>query len=306
MQSAGELKTGKERPAEASAEREPLFAALRELEQKTDAEWLSSLNPRKKAELAFHDRQRGLVNTLTEQAYEDVYTNEKYYSTVMLSKNYVDSWIEMHAPGKVFLDYACGNGECARIAARSGAEVAIGLDISRVSIENCRQAARLKGLANAVFIQGDCESTGLPANSIDVVLCSGMLHHLDLSYGFCELRRIMKPGGVALAIEALDYNPLIKLYRRLTPHLRTEWEKAHILSLKDIDFARRFFEVRNVRYWHFLSILTTPLRRTPIFASALKLANGLDSILLRLFPIRLLAWMFSFELVKRPDEARGS
>ena len=45
---------------------------------------------------------------------------------------------------------------------------------------------------------------------------------------------------MVLGVEALDYNPLIKLYRQLTPDMRTEWEKAHILSLKDLRFAQKF------------------------------------------------------------------
>ena len=37
--------------------------------------------------------------------------------------------------------------------------------------------------------QGDCENTGLPNTCVDVILCCGMLHHLDLSYAFPEIRR---------------------------------------------------------------------------------------------------------------------
>lgn len=32
--------------------------------------------------------------------------------------------------------------------------------------------------------------------------------------------------------------------------MRTDYEKNHILRFKDIGFAKRFFEVRNIRYWH--------------------------------------------------------
>ena len=46
-------------------------------------------------------------------------------------------------------------------------------------------------------------------------MCCGMLHHLDLSYAFPELRRILSLEGKILAIEALDYNPIIKLYRNI-------------------------------------------------------------------------------------------
>ena len=123
-------------------------------------------------------------------------------------------------------------------AAKAGAELSLGFDISSVSVENAREAS--KEYDNVRFFQADAENTQLPDNSIDRVICSGMLHHLDLSYAFPELRRILKPGGKILAVEALNYNPAIKLYRMLTPSMRTEWEKAHILSLRDITFAKDF------------------------------------------------------------------
>jgi len=63
-------------------------------------------------------------------------------------------------------------------------------------------------------------------------------------------------GGMVLAVESLSYNPLIKLYRFMTPQMRTEWEKSHILSLKDIEFAKRYFELGVIRYWHITSILS--------------------------------------------------
>ena len=128
---------------------------------------------------------------------------------------------------------------------------------------------------------------------IDVCICSGMLHHLDLSYAFPELRRILKKGGKILAIEALDYNPLIKLYRNLTPQMRTDWEKAHILSYKDINFAKRFFDVRDVRHWHLFSIAGV------YFPVALPFFRFLDSFFLKLPVIKLMSWMFTFELHKK-------
>ena len=62
-------------------------------------------------------------------------------------------------------------------------------------------------------MQADAENTMLDDNYIDAIICSGMLHHLDLSYAFLELRRILRAEGKILAaIEALNYNPAIKLY----------------------------------------------------------------------------------------------
>jgi ubiquinone/menaquinone biosynthesis C-methylase UbiE len=272
-----------------------LRQALAEIEKISDAEWQSSLDERKRKELEFHDRDRdrSKIETLDQDTYERFYGNKKYYAATGLSKDYVDVWITENAKGKVFLDYACGNGVNALKAAKSGAALAIGLDISRVSVENARHDAVAAGLSsNTCFIQADAENTQLPSSSVDAIICSGMLHHLDLSYALPELRRILKPGGRILAVEALDYNPAIKLYRRMTPDMRTEWEKAHILSLRDVAFASRFFEVDDVRYWHITSILS------PFMPSALPLLNTLDALLTKIPGIRLMAWIFTFVLVK--------
>ena len=120
-----------------------------------------------------------------------------------------------------------------------------------------------------------------------------MLHHLDLSYAFPELRRILAPGGKILAIEALDYNPLIKLYRHLTPDMRTEWEKSHILSLNDVKFASRFFEIGDIKYWHITSYAGA------YFSRLLPLFEAMDSVLVKTPGLRLMAWIFTFELLSK-------
>jgi SAM-dependent methyltransferase len=276
-----------------------LRAELARIDRIGNDEWMRRLDGRKKAELEFHDRDRDrdkLPQPGTD-TYEKFYGNLKYYTATSLSKNYVDAWIRRQVPGKVFLDYACGNGFNAIRAAQCGAKLAIGIDISAVSVQNARADAEKAGVQDrTIFVQADAENTMLPTRSIDVVVCSGMLHHLDLSFAFPELRRLLAPGGVILAVEALDYNPFIKLYRMLTPAMRTEWEKAHILSLKDVRFGSRFFEIGEVRYWHVMSILGAQ------FPALLPMFNGIDRLLTRLPVVRLLAWMFTFEL--RSLEAR--
>ncbi len=262
------------------------------------------LGDRKWKELEFHNqnRDKNLTASLPNDTYELLHGNKKYYQTTALSQDYITSWFQTHLPGKVVLDYACGNGPLAIRSAKLGAEFSVGIDISDVSVQNASQEASSLGLSDRVsFMQADCENTGLPDNSFDVIICSGMLHHLDLSYAFPELRRVLKPGGVILAIEALDYNPLIKLYRNLTPSMRTEWEKAHILSLKDVEFASRFFEVGSIRYFHILAPLAVFASRIPgLSRPVLALFNWVDSWLTRTPLVRLMSWQFIFELRKVP------
>lgn len=243
-----------------------LLRHIDEIDRIGNDQWMSGLEPRKLAELEFHNRDRDkkfISENKSGDSFEKFYGNRKYYSTTARSRDYVADWIKRECQGRVFLDYACGNGKYAMSAADWGAELALGFDISNISVQNCVETARERGLEDKTrFFQADAERTMLPDNSVDRVICSGMLHHLDLSYAFPELRRILKPGGKILAVEALDYNPAIKFYRMITPDMRTEWEKAHILSLKDIHFARRFFDIGELRYWHvvgYLGAIAKPL-----------------------------------------------
>ena len=126
--------------------------------------------------------------------------------------------------------------------------------MSAESVENAEKDALKAGVSEkTIFIQSDAENTGLPSESFDIILCSGMLHHLDLNNAFPELERLLAPGGTIFCVEALDYNPIIKLYRNLTPGMRTEWEKAHILSMKDVKFAQKFFNLGKINYFHIFS-----------------------------------------------------
>ena len=273
-----------------------LINALDEIDRIGDHYWMDSLNGRKLKELEFHDRDRDesrIEELRSSDTYERFYGNKKYYQATKRSVQYVDSWIcDECNNGGVFLDYACGNGSNALKAAKAGADISLGLDISSISIQNARRYAEREGINNVRYFQADAENTRLPDNSIDTIICSGMLHHLDLSYAFPELRRILKPGGKILAVEALDYNPFIKLYRKMTPDMRTEWEKAHILSLKDIEFSKRFFSIGDIRYWHVLGYVSGkfPILRLPL--------EMVDKILEKIPYVQRMSWIFTFELIK--------
>ncbi len=282
------------------AEIAALVPVLRENDRIADAEWRQTLSDRKIKELQFHDANRDRELAKTQEAsdtYEKFYGNKKYYDGIRRTRESIARWITENAPAKIFLDYACGDGMNAIAAAKAGAKLSIGIDISPISIENARRDAEAAGVADrCFFLQADCENTKLPNECVDLVMCSGMLHHLDLSYAFLELRRIMKTGGKLLAVEALDYNPAIKLYRMMTPSMRTEWEKAHILSLKDLRFASRFFDVRNTKYWHLLGILTPHVP-----AKMARMLERLDMMLEKIPLVQLMAWIFTFELIKRKE-----
>lgn len=290
-------------------ERSDLLAHLQTRQLLRGAEWIETLEPRKKEEAEFHnfEREREDASIVVAQQSAGIHANKKYYTVTAASTSYTETWLRRQVPGKIFLDYACGNGRHAIAAANWGAALAVGVDISDVSVRNAREAASRAGLdGRCFFIQGDCEATELPDASVDVILCSGMLHHLDLKRAYPELRRVLRPGGRVLAIEALGHNPLIQLYRNMTPQLRTEWERQHILRCTDIELATQWFALGEVRYWHLFNLLAVPFRGTSVFGQLLNVLDSVDSSALSLPLIGKMAWQVTFELQKPPDSVETS
>ncbi|HDY67263.1 MAG TPA: class I SAM-dependent methyltransferase [Candidatus Scalindua sp.] len=272
---------------------------LHKIEEITnDPMWIKGLGERKKKEMEFHDpyREESRTELMDKDSYKKFYGNTKYYIATESARTYLDDWIEKHANDKIFLDYACGNGSIAIKAAKAGARLAIGIDVSPISVEKSKRNAIEAGVKdNTHFIKIDCENTMLPDNSIDIIICCGALHHLNLLYAFPELGRILAPGGRILAYEALNYNPAIKLYRYLTPAMRTDWERTHILNLRDVKLAKGFFNLREIRYFCITSIMAAYSK--PL----LPLFNLVDYFLTKIPIIKLMSWIFVFELISKEN-----
>lgn len=267
-----------------------------------DRATILSLEERKLQEIEFHNLDRGDTEfARAKQSELHMHENRKWYTVTKPSRDYVQQWIERNANGMVFLDYACGLGENAMRAARAGAKLSVGIDISDESIRLARGAAEAAGWSGSTsFVQADCERTDLPDASFDRIICSGMLHHLDLDLAYAELRRILRPGGRVLCVEALGHNPLIQAYRSRTPQMRTEWESQHILRTADALRAKKWFNLREIRYWHLCDLASVPLRSTVAGRFSLRIGRLADSVLLRIPGIRRLAWQFTFELEHPP------
>lgn len=108
-------------------------------------------------------------------------------------------------PGEVVLDVGCGTGTLAIMAAQQvGAFGAVhGIDASPEMIERAGRKARRKG-SRASFQIGAAQALPFPDAHFDAVLTTLMLHHLPQSGRqqlAREIRRVLKPGGRAIAID---------------------------------------------------------------------------------------------------------
>lgn len=252
---------------------------------------------RKEKETSYHDKVRN--KNLNQKEY---YTsNRKFYSITRKSVKFIDNFLIEKGKEKRVLDYCCGDGPTAIFLAENGVGEAIGIDISPTSIENAKLEASSKNLTNARFFVMDAENMTFPDNHFDVVICRGVLHHLDVAKAYPELARVLKPDGVVIAAEPLIYNPVFQLYRRRTPQLRTEWETEHILSKREINLAKKSFNSFSARFYHLAALLAVPFRRTFLFKPLLSVLEIIDWFILKIPGLRWWAWQIVF-ILKNPKK----
>lgn len=256
------------------------------------------MDRRKRDEVEFHDKlrdglldQRWSLEAEGRLKAEPLWRNFKYYCIERKSIRYVRGWLQQRCRGRRVLDYGCGNGEEALFVARYGAGEVIGIDISSVAIENCKKRAASEGFGQTTdFRVNDGEALEFEDNYFDLVMEYGVLHHVDLDRAMCELARVLKPEGQIICTEALGHNPLIQLYRRLTPRLRTPWEVRHVLRKRDLAMMGKYFGRVDIRFFHLATLGAVPFRRRPGFELLLDAFEAVDGLLLRLPLLRWQAW----------------
>ena len=220
------------------------------------------------------------------------FANMKYYAITAESDKYQKEWLRQQCNEDTkILDFACGNGENGIFAALQGADC-IGIDISPEGVENSNKNAADAGVASHCrFEVMDGENMTFEDDTFDLGVEYGALHHVDLPKAMDELRRVLKPSGQMICVEALRHNPLIHWYRKRTPHLRTEWEVEHILGVESLDLMRQYFEKVEVKFFHLAALAAVPLRKTFLFDGVLSMLNKLDSVLLSNKAIGKYAWI---------------
>jgi len=101
-------------------------------------------------------------------------------------------------PGFHLLDYGCGPGSyiiaAVELVGKSGKIYA--LDIHPLAIQRVQNITSKRQLTNVKTICSDCK-TGLPNDSIDVILLYDIFHELNNPNAVLEeLHRVLKPKGI--------------------------------------------------------------------------------------------------------------
>lgn len=181
--------------------------------------------------------------------------------------------------GKAALDYGCGHGMAAVAMARAGAAVTA-FDLSPGYVAEARRRAAANGVS-VECVTASGEELPLPDASFDAVWGNAILHHLDLARAGRELKRVLRPGGVAVFCEPWGGNPLLGLARRALPYPgkhRTPDERP--LTRRDLRPLRAVFPRLEVQGFQLLGMV----RRVWPRSRALGALDAIDARLLRTLP----------------------
>jgi len=232
------------------------------------------------------------------QRFEDDSAREarvrKFYDAISYGFELYRRRVREESVDCVVLEYGCGAESLAFEVAPMAQQVT-GIDISDVAIRQAQNQLAQQELPNLKFVVDNAEDMRLADHSIDVVAGSGIIHHLDIERSMRELRRVLRPGGIAIFAEPMGHNPVVNWYRSRTPELRTPDE--HPLLASDLRAMAREFKSIKVTYFGLVAPLLAFLTPEPRADAGLTRALWwLDRMLCRIPLLHRYAWFCCVEL----------
>lgn len=156
--------------------------------------------------------------------------------------------VDRHVPGARVLDCGCYDGTITAALLLRRPRRLVGIDISEKAIA----AARARIGDRIEFRVMDAHRMDFPDEAFDVVVGRSILHHLEYETAIGEIRRVLRSGGHAVFTEPLRDNPMVRLFRVLTPHAHTPDERP--LSRRQIAWADHELGKGEHRFVNFLSV----------------------------------------------------
>ncbi len=209
--------------------------------------------------------------------------------------------------GKKILDIGCGLGEASVYFAMKGAKV-LAMDISHYMTDTTRALAKANGVSLRTY-QSSIEHLVLPKKEqFDIIYVGNLFHHVDIDKALDRILVYLKPKGMLVSWDPVDYNPIINIYRRIATKVRSKDERP--IRIRDIDiFKKRFLQVESHWFWFttliIFIIMALIQKRNPNTERFWKVVvkegdswkwlyaplERLDAFLLHIFPqIKYLCW----------------
>jgi len=216
-------------------------------------------------------------------------------------------WQSRVKPGSRILDIGCADGRGGFYFTHVPGMTLVGFDISRKMVANAIGRARRDGFnGRAAFLVADATRPPFAAESFDVVITFGVLHHLpDPRQSTADIQSLLSPGGVHLAFENNEsmVRPLFDLMMKILPLWSEEAGREPLISQRMVnDWIRPL----PVRLTIATSVFVPPHLLNWLGREAADLTlRATDAIATRLPVIRNQGGLIVFELEKVPRGTRG-
>lgn len=154
------------------------------------------------------------------------------------------------------LDYGCGMGKLSVFLALNGYKNIYGFDLSKEGVTFGMTLAKMNEVDDRIILkQMDAENLEYPDDFFDIVIGKAVLHHtIKYKKSANELKRILKPGGVAIFKENIGNNPLLRIARFITMDIMGRHGDVNITSSMLYDYAKGFSSI-NIEAYNFLYML---------------------------------------------------
>lgn len=175
--------------------------------------------------------------TYWKSVYESCPENTDLFTNVSMlkRKSIVVGMVDRYADNQCLniLDVGCGPGVMLEAMSALGHN-ARGIDLSEDMVQEANTRLGCSGQAHSLCIKGDIEALPFANESMDVVLCLGVLPYLrEDQKGISEMNRVLRKGGLAIVVMP----NLIKLGNLLDPYyyLCRSWHYLwyHLLGTKN-------------------------------------------------------------------------
>lgn len=227
-------------------------------------------------------------------------------------------WSKFPELSGTYLEMMCGGAELSRRAPAS-ADMLIALDVRGDFLEDVARELETPTKQRVTLIRADARRIPLASHSIDGVLIMGGLHHVKpaLHSVLCEVRRVLKPGGMMVASEPANDNPVIQSIRRLQYRqskfqgadegedgfTRSELKK----TLEDAGFElRSYHRFGFLAYLFFANMHLVPLFRSSKNVRFAKQLITLDELFEKIPIVRTFAWANIFVAAPKERAKRGA